>query len=174
MDTQERKQEQPVAAVPVKSQEMIRTRRESMQVELESYSHNEQLARVMVAAYMTRLNPTVEETEDVKTAVSEAVTNAIIHGYQESGERLILRVSSFGDELQIEVEDFGVGILDVEQAMQPLYTTCVEDERSGMGFTFMETFMDQVEVRSTPGSGTLVTMKKKIGVGERIWTKQQN
>lgn len=150
MDTQERKQE------PLE-------RRETMRVELESYSHNEQLARVVVAAYMTRLNPTVDETEDVKTAVSEAVTNAIIHGYQESGETLILRVSSVGDELQVEVEDHGVGIPDVEQARQPLYTTSTEGERSGMGFTFMETFMDQVEVRSAPGSGTLVVMKKKIG-----------
>ncbi len=150
MDTQERKQE------PLE-------RRETMRVELESYSHNEQLARVVVAAYMTRLNPTVDETEDVKTAVSEAVTNAIIHGYQESGETLILRVSSAGGELQVEVEDHGVGIPDVEQARQPLYTTSTEGERSGMGFTFMETFMDQVEVRSAPGSGTLVVMKKKIG-----------
>lgn len=150
MDTQERKQE------PLE-------RRETMRVELESYSHNEQLARVVVAAYMTRLNPTVDETEDVKTAVSEAVTNAIIHGYQESGETLILRVSSVGDELQVEVEDHGVGIPDVEQARQPLYTTSTEGERSGMGFTFMETFMDQVEVRSAPGSGTLVVMKKKVG-----------
>ena len=97
-----------------------------MRVELESYSHNEQLARVVVAAYMTRLNPTVDETEDVKTAVSEAVTNAIIHGYQESGETLILRVSSVGGELQVEVEDHGVGIPDVEQARQPLYTTSTE------------------------------------------------
>ena len=150
METQERKQE------PLE-------RRETMRVELESYSHNEQLARVVVAAYMTRLNPTVDETEDVKTAVSEAVTNAIIHGYQESGETLILRVSSAGGELQVEVEDHGVGIPDVEQARQPLYTTSTEGERSGMGFTFMETFMDQVEVRSAPGSGTLVVMKKKIG-----------
>ena len=138
-------------------------RRESMRVELESYSHNEQLARVIVAAYMTRLNPTVEETEDVKTAVSEAVTNAIIHGYKESGETLVLKVSSFQDELQVEVEDHGVGIPDVEQARQPLFTTSTEGERSGMGFTFMETFMDQVEVRSAPGRGTLVIMTKKIG-----------
>lgn len=151
MDTQERKKQESL------------TRRETMRVELESYSHNEQLARVVVAAYMTRLNPTVEETEDVKTAVSEAVTNAIIHGYGESGETLILRVSSFQDELQVEVEDHGVGIPDVEQARQPLYTTSTEGERSGMGFTFMETFMDQVEVRSAPGSGTLVIMKKRIG-----------
>ena len=150
MDTQERKQE------PLE-------RRETMRVELESYSHNEQLARVVVAAYMTRLNPTVDETEDVKTAVSEAVTNAIIHGYQDSGETLILRVSSAGGELQVEVEDHGVGIPDVEQARHPLYTTSTEGERSGMGVTFMETFMDQVEVRSAPGSGTLVVMKKKIG-----------
>ena len=138
-------------------------RRESMRVELESYSHNEQLARVIVAAYMTRLNPTVEETEDVKTAVSEAVTNAIIHGYKESGETLVLKVSSFQDELQVEVEDHGVGIPDVEQARQPLFTTSTEGERSGMGFTFMETFMDQVEVRSAPGRGTLGVMTKKIG-----------
>ena len=138
-------------------------RRESMRVELESYSHNEQLARVIVAAYMTRLNPTVEETEDVKTAVSEAVTNAIIHGYKESGETLVLKVSSFQDELQVEVEDHGVGIPDVEQARQPLFTTSTEGERSGMGFTFMETFMDQVEVRSAPGRGTLEVMTKKIG-----------
>ena len=138
-------------------------RRESMRVELESYSHNEQLARVIVAAYMTRLNPTVEETEDVKTAVSEAVTNAIIHGYKESGETLVLKVSSFQDELQVEAEDHGVGIPDVEQARQPLFTTSTEGERSGMGFTFMETFMDQVEVRSAPGRGTLVVMTKKIG-----------
>ena len=134
-----------------------------MEIIFDAISDNESFARVAVAAFITHLNPTVEETEDVKTAVSEAVTNAIIHGYKESGETLVLKVSSFQDELQVEVEDHGVGIPDVEQARQPLFTTSTEGERSGMGFTFMETFMDQVEVRSAPGRGTLVVMTKKIG-----------
>ncbi len=145
---------------------------ETMYFEIESYSHNEQLARVVTAAYMTRLNPTVEETEDVKTAVSEAVTNAIIHGYRESGEKIRIWVSSRGQELTVTVEDQGAGIVDVEQARQPLYTTSREGERSGMGFTFMETFMDSVEVESEPGKGTRVIMKKKIGTEDRVWTKQ--
>ncbi len=148
--------------------------RETLYFEIESYSHNEQLARVITAAYMTRMNPTVEETEDVKTAVSEAVTNAIIHGYRESGESVRIWVSSQGQVLTVTVEDSGTGIADVEQARQPLFTTSPDKERSGMGFTFMETFMDSVEVESELGRGTRVVMMKKIGTEDSVWMKQED
>ena len=115
-----------------------------MTIIFDSYSSNEAFARVAVAAFMTSLNPTVEEVADVKTAVSEAVTNAIIHGYESR----------------------------VKKAMEPLFTTRPELDRSGMGFSFMEAFMDQVEVSSKPGKGTIVKMQKTIGKGRKVWTTQ--
>lgn len=137
-------------------------RPEVLRMEIESLSRNEEFARVVVSVFMARMNPTLEELDDVKTAVSEAVTNAVIHGYQGNGGIIYLQVEIIGKEMTVTVKDTGVGIPDVEQAMEPMYTTDPEGERSGMGFSFMEAFMDAVEVDSEPGRGTVVTMKKKI------------
>lgn len=135
-----------------------------MKMEFDAVSANEAFARVSVAAFMTSLDPTLEEVSDVKTAVSEAVTNAIIHGYDgiENG-KVVIHCQIEKDVLHIEVIDKGKGIEDIEQAMEPLYTTKPELNRSGMGFPFMEAFMDDLEVSSSIGEGTLVQMKKKIG-----------
>ncbi len=135
---------------------------EILKMELEALSKNEEFARVAVAVFMTRLNPTLEEVDDVKTAVSEAVTNAVIHGYQGKGGIIYLEVTICGQEMTVSVKDDGIGIPDIKKAMEPMYTTDPDGERSGMGFSFMEAFMDQVEVNSAPGKGTAVTMKKKI------------
>jgi len=136
---------------------------ERFRMEIESLSQNEEFARVVTAVFMSRLNPTLEEIDDVKTAVSEAVTNAEIHGYQGQTGIIVLEVCVDGQELTVSVSDRGVGIRDVRRAMEPMYTTDPSGERSGMGFSFMEAFMDAVSVESEPGEGTLVTMKKKIG-----------
>ena len=132
-------------------------------IELMSKSQNEGFARVAVAAFVSQLDPTVEELPDVKTAVSEAVSNSIIHGYENKKEGIIkIEATISGDEITISIEDFGRGITNVEQAMEPLYTSKPELERSGMGFTVMETFMDSLEVNSEEGKGTKVVMKKKF------------
>ena len=132
-------------------------------MEVESRSQNEEFARVVVAVFMSRMDPTLEEVDDVKTAVSEAVTNAVIHGYG-NGEGIIYIESRIdGKELTVSIKDTGTGIQDIERAMEPMYTTDTTGERSGMGFSFMEAFMDQVQVQSKPGEGTVVTMKKQIG-----------
>lgn len=143
-----------------------------MQLIFDSRSSNESFARVTVAAFMTSLNPTVEEVSDVKTAVSEAVTNAIIHGYESEVHNIYIRCRTEGKTLYLEIEDEGKGIEDVKQAMEPLFTTKPELERSGMGFSFMEAFMDKLEVESVPGKGTTVKMGKTIGKGRRLWTTQ--
>ena len=136
--------------------------RNEMKMEFLSRSQNESFARVAVAAFASQLDPTLEEIADIKTAVSEAVTNAIIHGYDSPNEwvRVITRIDDH--TVTIEVIDHGCGIEDVELARQPLYTSKPELERSGMGFTVMETFMDEVEVSSAPGQGTRVRMVKRI------------
>lgn len=139
---------------------------------LDSRSVNEGFARVSVAAFLTQLNPTLEEVADVKTAVSEAVTNAIIHGYEKEVEKIWIRCSLLDQTLYIEVEDKGKGIEDVDKAMEPLFTTKPELERSGMGFSFMEAFMDEIRVESEVGKGTIVKMQKTIGKGRKIWTIQ--
>ena len=133
-----------------------------MQLTFDSRSSNESFARVTVAAFMTSLNPTVEEVSDVKTAVSEAVTNAIIHGYPDGVHTVVVRAVLHEETVELWITDEGVGMEDVKQAMEPLYTSRPELERSGMGFMFMEAFMDQVEVQSSPGVGTTVYMKKRI------------
>ena len=143
-----------------------------MQLIFDSRSSNESFARVTVAAFMTSLNPTGEEVSDVKTAVSEAVTNAIIHGYESEVHNIYIRCRTEGKTLYLEIEDEGKGIEDVKQAMEPLFTTKPELERSGMGFSFMEAFMDKLEVESVPGKGTTVKMEKTIGKGRRLWTTQ--
>ena len=136
---------------------------ERFQMEIESLSKNEEFARVVIAVFMSRQNPTLEEIDDVKTAVSEAVTNAVIHGYQ--GKEGIIHIAAEieGNQLTISVKDDGVGIGNIKKAMEPMYTSDTTGERSGMGFSFMEAFMDEVTVESEPGQGTAVTMKKKIG-----------
>ncbi len=133
-----------------------------MYVEFSSKSENESFARIVAAAFVTRLDPTLEEIEEIKTAVSEAVTNAIIHGYGKDEGIIAMECVLKGREVTIKVKDKGVGIADVEQAMQPLYTSKPEEERSGMGFSFMEIFMDSLEVDSAPDKGTTVLMKKNL------------
>lgn len=137
--------------------------KQEMRLEIESIPSNESFARVVVAAFLTRLNPTMEEVADIKTAISEAVTNAIIHGYQNEIHKIIIEASVEKDTFQVSVQDFGKGIEDIPKAMEPLYTTRRDLERSGMGFVFMEAFMDSIHVISKVGEGTKVTMKKKIG-----------
>ena len=149
------------------------THKNEMELVFDSKSINEGFARVAVAAFLTQLNPTLEEVADVKTAVSEAVTNAIIHGYEQSVEKIWIRCRYEEQIFYIEVEDQGKGIPDVEKAMEPLFTTKPELERSGMGFSFMEAFMDEIRVESIPiRKGTLVRMQKKIGKGRELWTTQ--
>lgn len=143
-----------------------------MELVFESRSINEGFARVAVAAFLTQLNPTLEEVSDVKTAVSEAVTNAIIHGYEKEVKKIWIRCRIEEHRFYIEIEDKGVGIADVGKAMEPLFTTKPELERSGMGFSFMEAFMDEIEVRSEVGKGTIVKMQKTIGKGRELWTTQ--
>ena len=134
-----------------------------MKLIIDSVSENEAFARTVVAAYITKLDPTLEELADVKTAVSEAVTNCIIHGYAGRHGEIEVVCKIKGKLIEVSVTDHGVGIEDVEKAMQPLYTTKPEWERSGMGFAFMEAFMDELTVHSKPGEGTQVVMTKEIG-----------
>lgn len=131
-----------------------------MKLEFDSNSQNESFARVTVAAFVSRLDPTIEELEDVKTAVSEAVTNAIIHGYENKEGTIILYCSIEDEKIKIIVEDNGQGIEDIQMAKEPLYTSKPELERSGMGFTVMESFMDSINVESEIGKGTKVYMEK--------------
>ena len=133
-----------------------------MELRIPSKSQNEAFARVAAAAFASQLDPTIEELADIKTAVSEAVTNSIIHGYEDCEGIITIkcRMDEYG--VEIEVKDEGKGIEDVEKARQPLYTSKPELERSGMGFTVMETFMDEVEVYSEKGKGTVVFMRKKF------------
>ena len=136
---------------------------ERVKLQIDSLSRNEEFARVMAAVFMSRMNPTLEEIDDVKPAVSEAVTNAIIHGYQGGSGIIYIEAEIRENLLTISVRDEGVGISNLKKAMEPMYTTDTTGERSGMGFSFMEAFMDQVEVDTEPGRGTRVTMKKRIG-----------
>ena len=134
-----------------------------LEVKFSAKSENESLSRVIVASFAAKLDPTLEELSDIKTAVSEAVTNAIIHGYDEDDSKFVyLRCQMENRTVKIVVEDRGNGIEDVEQAMQPMYTSKPELERSGMGFSFMESFMDSLDVVSIKGEGTKVVMTKTI------------
>lgn len=138
-------------------------RTNKMQLTFDARSVNESLARVAVAAFLAELNPTLDELADVKTAVSEAVTNAIIHGYRSKECQVHLCCSIRGNIAEVTVEDFGVGIPDIEKAKEPFFTTKPELERSGMGFAFMEAFMDELEVYSKVNEGTKIVMRKYIG-----------
>lgn len=151
-----------------------------MSMSFDAISVNEAFARIAVAAFIAPLNPTIEEISDIKTAVSEAVTNAIIHGYDEEFLReklesiekpVYLRCMLEEDVLLVEVQDQGKGIENIDKAMEPLFTTKPEMDRSGMGFAFMEAFMDDLEVISSPWHGTLIRMKKKIGITP--WIRQE-
>lgn len=134
-----------------------------MTIQFASRSENESFARVSVAAFVSQLDPTMEELTDIKTVVSEAVTNAIIHGYEERDDGMItIRTEIEGNNVYIEIQDQGLGISDIEKAREPLYTSKPELERSGMGFTIMENFMDEVEVLSEPRQGTTVRLKKVV------------
>ena len=136
---------------------------DTLELIIDSKSENESFARVAVAAFCTRLDPTLEEITDIKTAVSEAVTNCIVHGYEGGKGKIYINVNITGNTAEVIVKDSGVGIENIEKAMEPLYTTKPEQERSGMGFSFMEAFMDELEVSSARNKGTTVIMRKKIG-----------
>ena len=132
------------------------------QISFDSRSVNESFGRAAVAAFLTQLDPTVADLTDMKTAVSEAVTNAIVHAYPDSIGQVVVKVRICPDQvLEVTVRDHGRGIPDIEKARQPMFTTGGE-ERSGMGFTIMESFMDRLVVRSTPGRGTTVVMRKRL------------
>ncbi|HBN85024.1 MAG TPA: anti-sigma F factor [Clostridiales bacterium] len=133
-----------------------------MTVSFKSLSINESFARVTVASFVASLDPILEDLADIKTAVSEAVTNSIIHGYEGKEGVITIHCTITGKKVTIQITDNGVGIEDIEQAKQPLYTTKPEMDRSGMGFTVMETFMDEMDVVSCPGKGTTVTLVKTI------------
>lgn len=134
-----------------------------MELRFLSRSENEVFARNAVAAFVLPLNPTLSELSDVKTAVSEAVTNCIVHAYQEKEGWIAVNCETEGNRLHIEISDSGRGIEDVEKARQPFFTTLADEERSGMGFTIMQTFMSELSVQSKKGAGTLVTMSKIFG-----------
>ena len=135
-----------------------------MKVTFGTNSENESFARMVIAAFVIRLDPTLEELADLKTAVSEAVTNSIIHGYEGNEGEILMKCQIEERVVWIEIIDFGVGIADIEKAMEPMYTTRADIHRSGMGFAFMEAFMDELKVESRVGKGTRIIMKKNLGV----------
>ena len=138
-----------------------------MRLVFDGISENESFARMAVAAFAVQLNPTMNELADIKTAVSEGVTNAIVHGYEGKGGDVEIRADITGNLLHIEIIDEGIGIENVSLAMEPFYTTRADEERSGMGFSVMESFMDKLDVASAPGEGTRLTMLKRIKGSER-------
>ena len=136
-----------------------------MQITFLSLAENESFARVVIAAFAVQMSPTVSEIADIKTAVSEAVTNAIVHGYEGCTGQVVMRARMDDRWLTVEIQDEGKGLANVEQAMEPFYTSHPEQERSGMGFAVMQTFMDDLQVESAPGKGTTVRMRKRIHAG---------
>ena len=139
-----------------------------LHLEFNSDSENEGIARIVTAAYIMKFDPDMEEMDDIKTAVSEAVTNCIVHAYHDADGKISKDLSDQNGILRIEIKDQGIGIPDVKKAMEPMFTTKPEEERTGMGFSFMEAFMDQVEVISKQGEGTTVIMTKKIGDQDKL------
>ncbi len=137
-----------------------------MEIIFEARAENEAFARMVISAYLVRLNPTVSELSEVRTAVSEAVTNAVVHAYGEAGGAVRMRTHTDGRRVEIEISDEGRGIEDVAQAMQPFFTTQPDSERTGIGFALMQSFMDDVRVDSVVGGGTRVTMRKTLGGGD--------
>ena len=142
--------------------------KDTLNMEILSKPQNEGFARAAVAAFVARLNPTLEEINDIKTAVSEAVTNSVVHAYDNEEGIIHINIEIEDEEVGITITDDGEGIADVDKAREPLFTTKPDEERSGMGFTFMEIFMDGLEVESSKGKGTRVHMVKKIGGGSVI------
>lgn len=134
----------------------------SMKIEFPSKSDNERFARSVAAAFIIELNPTIDQLSEVKTAISEAVTNAIIHGYEGGEGRITIEGELYDRDIEISVSDNGVGIPDIRRAREPLFTGKPEMERSGMGFTIMETFMDSIDVESEVGKGTRIIMRKHL------------
>lgn len=144
-----------------------------MRLDFPALPENEGLARMVVSAFMVPMNPTIEEMADVKTAVSEAVTNAIVHGYAGRSGVVRMRASFREDGLMIiDVSDRGCGIADIARAREPFFTTAGGEERSGMGFTVMESFMDRVEVQSAPGHGTTVRLVKQLDLREQSFARR--
>lgn len=141
---------------------MERTLKNEMKLEFLSKSANEAFARIAVAAFFSQLDPTIEELADIKTSISEAVTNCIIHAYPNSDGIIKIKCRLYEDEIEIEISDNGVGIENIEEAKEPLYTTKSNLERSGMGFTIMESFMDKFKAESIVGLGTKITMSKIV------------
>lgn len=139
-----------------------------LHLEFNSDSENEGIARIVTAAYIMKFDPDMEEMDDIKTAVSEAVTNCIVYAYHDPDGKISMDLSDQNGILRIEIKDQGIGIPDVKKAMEPMFTTKPEEERTGMGFSFMEAFMDQVEVISKQGEGTTVIMTKKIGDQDKL------
>jgi len=140
-----------------------------MEISFLSVSENEQFARATVAAFVSQLDPTMDELTEIKTVVSEAVTNAIIHGYEEKKDEFIkIYCSIYNDQVEIVVKDEGVGIENIDEAKEPLYTSKPELERSGMGFTIMESFMDSMQVESVYGKGTKVSMVKQLSKAKTV------
>jgi stage II sporulation protein AB (anti-sigma F factor) len=137
-----------------------------MKLEIEAKEANVSFARVVAASFASGLDPTVDEVEEIKVAVSEAVTNAIVHGYDGREGKIVIEAFSYDKSLMISIKDFGRGIDDIEKAKEPLFTTKPEEERSGLGFTVMESFMDSLHIDSKTGCGTTVTMTKRIGCAE--------
>lgn len=131
-------------------------------IELDSISSNEAFARMVTVAFLAPLDPTLDELSDIKTAVSEAITNSIIHGYEKSKGKIYMNMKLEDNKFSVEIIDKGVGINDVKKAMEPMYTTKEEEDRSGMGFCFMEVFMDELKVESKPLEGTKIVMTKYI------------
>ena len=138
------------------------TTRNRMELVFPALAENEAFARMAISAFLVLADPAVSVITEVRTAVSEAVTNAVVHAYADGEGRIILRAEIKDGQVFVEVEDFGKGIEDVEQAMCPFFTTKAEDERTGMGFAMMQSFMDELDVRSKPGEGTRVLMSKRL------------
>ena len=140
-----------------------------MNLQFSALSQNESFARVTVAAFIAQLDPTMDELTEIKTVVSEAVTNAIIHGYDNNPNGIVYISATIEDHcVEMTIKDIGIGIEDVEEARQPLFTTKPDLERSGMGFTIMENFMDEVEVHSQPGSGTEIRLRKHLSKSKML------
>ena len=142
---------------------MKKDKNNEVTLEFDSRSENESFARMVVGAFVIGMDPTMDEMADIKTAVSEAVTNCVIHGYPDHVGKIFMKCFREDMTVTVEISDDGVGIEDIPKAMEPLYTTKPELERSGMGFAFMEAFMDSLSVESTPGVGTRVIMEKTFG-----------
>ncbi|WP_067728191.1 anti-sigma F factor [Oceanobacillus damuensis] len=144
--------------------------RNEMSLEFSSVSENEAFARVTVAAFITQLDPTMDEVTEIKTVVSEAVTNAIIHGYNnEPNHKIFINCTLLDGEIELTIKDHGIGISDIKEARQPLFTSKPDMERSGMGFTIIENFMDSVEVISSPDKGTTVNMTKQLSKTKTVY-----